>query len=206
MSRFAPLNWLTKFVAEHYSNEAGKMLVHTGAIGWTLSSLAQIVAIIINDKIPKEQKMFLVPQEAADALVNILSFYVVTQSFNSLAKKLVSSGKLLPKTVKDFLVKNNLSSKIGKLDFNIEKHANLTPELLSTYKNFAFGTDVLATTAGSVISCNVVTPILRNYFAAKRQKTSLEKMHSNEMTKINYLPRPTMVDFQSASNRATLKI
>ena len=67
------------YIAGRYGDDIGKMLVHTGVIGWILSSAAQVVAIVINDKIPKEQKMFLIPQEIADAGVNIASFYLITQ-------------------------------------------------------------------------------------------------------------------------------
>ena len=39
-----------------YGGSMGKMLIHTGVIGWALSSAAQIFAIAINDKIHKKQK------------------------------------------------------------------------------------------------------------------------------------------------------
>ena len=44
-------NWMF----EHYGENPGKMLVHTGTVGWILSSLAQISAIVTNDKYTKEQ-------------------------------------------------------------------------------------------------------------------------------------------------------
>lgn len=43
-------------IASKYSDDIGKMLVHTGVIGWILSSAAQVTAIVINDKLSKEQK------------------------------------------------------------------------------------------------------------------------------------------------------
>ena len=68
--------WIQKMcdaIASKYSDDIGKMLVHTGVIGWILSSAAQVTAIVINDKLSKEQKMYMVPQELADAAVNIVS-------------------------------------------------------------------------------------------------------------------------------------
>jgi hypothetical protein len=47
------VNW----VAKHYGDNVGKMLIHTGVVGWILSSAAQVVAIVINDEIPKKQKI-----------------------------------------------------------------------------------------------------------------------------------------------------
>ncbi len=60
--------------------DASKMLIWTGVAGWTLSSLAQVGAVLFNNKISNEKKSFLVPQEMADAAVNIGSFFLITQA------------------------------------------------------------------------------------------------------------------------------
>ena len=39
-----------------YGKDPAKMLLHTGAFGWILSSIAQVAGVIVNDKIPTEQK------------------------------------------------------------------------------------------------------------------------------------------------------
>lgn len=84
-----------------YSGDAGKMLLHTGTIGWILSATAQIFGIANNDKISAEKKKFLIPQEMADAAVNILAFYTVTNGIQNFTKKLASSGKFItPKIAK----------------------------------------------------------------------------------------------------------
>ncbi len=157
---------------KNYGENPGKMLVHTGVLGWILSSLAQISAVVFNDKISPEQKSFLIPQEMADAGINILSFYLVTSSFKSLASKLVSTGKLTTKNIKNALSKEDLN-KIGNLDFNIGKLSKVP----DGYKPFKNGIDVVASTIGSIISCNIITPVLRNKYASKRQKQTLVKMH-----------------------------
>ena len=82
------------YIFKKYGENPGTMLVHTGALGWILSSMAQVSAVVVNDKISPEQKSFLIPQEIADAFINIVSFYVITSSFKNLASKLVSSGKI----------------------------------------------------------------------------------------------------------------
>ena len=51
-----------EWVYNKFKKNTATTLVVTGTIGWALSSLAQIGAVIINPKIPKEQKSFLVPQ------------------------------------------------------------------------------------------------------------------------------------------------
>lgn len=177
----SPANLFSDFKSAMYKNygeNPGKMLVHTGVLGWILSSLAQVSAVIFNDKISPEQKSFLIPQEIADAAINILSFYVITSTFKNAASKLVSTGKLTTKPIRDFLTKQgvNANEHIGKLNFNIEKMANFS-DIKDNYKPFKNGVDVVASTIGSIISCNIVTPILRNQYASKKQKQTLAKMN-----------------------------
>lgn len=158
---------------KNYGENPGKMLVHTGVLGWILSSLAQVSAVVFNDKISPEQKSFLIPQEIADAAVNILSFYVITSSFKNIASKLVSTGKLTTKGIKKALSQED-AKKLGKFDFNIGELKNV-PE---GYKPFKNGVDVVASTVGSIISCNIVTPILRNQYASKKQKQALARVNN----------------------------
>lgn len=176
---------------KNYGENPGKMLVHTGVLGWVLSSLAQITAVVFNDKISTEQKSFLIPQEIADAAVNILSFYCITSTFKNLASKLVSTGKLTTKSIKNALLKSGVDkSMLGKFDFDIGKLKDI-PE---GYKSFKNGVDVTASVVGSIISSNIVTPILRNQYASKKQKEMVEKMHAN--TKLHAPKGISMNKFQ----------
>ena len=211
MSKSSLFNGFKTLVAKHYGSNTGKMLIHTGVIGWILSSAAQVAAIVINDKIPKEQKMYLIPQEIADAAVNIVSFYAITQTFSSVAKRLVTSGKLLPKSVKDWISVKGLLGKIGKSTSDIYK-AGLSASAKKRLDVFKEGIDVIGTTAGSILSCNIVTPIVRNEIAANRQKTSIAKMNSgtNVVSNVNnvkpkreFIARPTL---QTFTNSSSLKI
>ena len=190
-------NWFSNFKSSLYKNygeNPGKMLVHTGVLGWILSSLAQVSAVVFNDKISAEQKSFLIPQEIADAGINILSFYLITSSFKNIASKLVSTGKLTTKTIKNGL-KNNVDQ-IGKLSFDIGKLENV-PE---GYKSFKNGVDVFASIIGSIISCNIVTPVLRNEYAAKKQKQVIRQMYSG-----NKLAPPRGISIAQYQRLASIK-
>lgn len=212
MSKSSLFNGFKTLVAKHYGSNTGKMLIHTGVIGWILSSAAQVAAIVINDKIPKEQKMYLIPQEIADAAVNIVSFYAITQTFSSVAKRLVTSGKLLPKSVKDWMSVKGLLGKIGKSTSDIYK-AGLSASAKKRLDVFKEGIDVIGTTAGSILSCNIVTPIVRNEIAANRQKIKYsedEFRNSNVVSNVNnvkpkreFIARPTL---QTFTNSSSLKI
>lgn len=177
MSSASLFKGVNDYIARHYGENPGKMLIHTGVIGWILSSAAQVAAIVINDKIPKEQKMFLIPQEMSDAAVNIASFYLITQSFKSVATKLVKTGKWAPKVLRDFLNDNKLADKVGKADFNVFKDVQLPKDTQNQLNSFRDGVDLVATTVGSILSCNIVTPLLRNEIAAHGQKRGIQRMN-----------------------------
>ena len=176
------LNW----VAENFRKDASKMLIATGVAGWSLSSLAQIVGILFNPKISNEQKSFLVPQELADAAVNIGLFFVFTQVAKKTVSKLFSTGKFAPKSVRNYLNerKDLYEKKIGKLDFDLDEvlkqdMGNFPKENYWACKNY--GT-TLATVGAGVISSNIITPIIRNNMASKMQKNYLD-MKKNQAVK-----------------------
>ena len=50
-----PLESIVNWIATHFRKDASKMLIWTGVAGWTLSSLAQISAILFNPKLSKEE-------------------------------------------------------------------------------------------------------------------------------------------------------
>lgn len=183
-----PLNSCTDFMSKKfmglknhlykkYGEAPGKMLVHTGVLGWFLSSAAQVTAIVINDKISTKDKLFLIPQEVADAAVNILSFYIVTNTFKSVGSKLVSTGKLSTPKIQKYIKDHNLTDKVGKVSTDIK--SGMTGDIREHYTDFKNGVDVISSTVGSILSCNIITPILRNRYAANKQKEILAKKNLN---------------------------
>lgn len=197
-------NTFKNFLYTNYGENPGKMLVHTGVLGWILSSAAQVAAVVINDKISPKDKVFLIPQECADAAVNILSFYLVTNSFKAVGSKLVQSGKLVTKPIKNFLNEKQLCSQVGKIDFDITKQPGFD-KISDDYKTFKNGVDVIFSTVGSIISCNIITPVLRNRYAARKQKEILAKKNQNTdfsqtpgkpYSKDTVLPRVSLADYQ----------
>ena len=186
-----------------------KMLIVTGVLGWALSSAAQVVAIVVNDKIPKDQKMFLIPQEILDGAINVASFFLVTTTLKNFASKLVSSGKIANTKIRNFLNKQNLIDANGQKlivgkNLNIEKLPNFS-EIADDYKEFKVGTDVIGMTIGSILSCNIITPILRNKLAAKRQNQYLAQTRKTDLTT---LPRVSMDAYRniSAAKFGSLKV
>ncbi|MDR1327588.1 MAG: hypothetical protein LBJ74_04200 [Heliobacteriaceae bacterium] len=176
-------NGLKDWLYKNYGEHPGKMFLHTGTVAWIFSALGQLTAIVFNDKISSDQKAFLIPQELSDAAINILSFYIVTSSVTKLASKLVSTGKVTTKPIREYLEKCGLKDKIGKLDFNIpnalgDKFSEIKKD---HYKPFKNGVDIAASTAGSVLSCNIITPLIRNSYAADRQQYVLaQKRRQNQ--------------------------
>lgn len=176
-------NSMLEWIAKNFRKDASKMLIFTGVAGWSLSSLAQICGILFNPEIPNEQKVYLIPQEIADAAVNIGSFFLITQMAKKTVSKLFSTGKFAPKEVRKFLDKNKdlYGKKIGKLDFDLDevlkKTADFPKDSYYTCKNF--GTTV-ATVGAGILSSNIITPIVRNNMASSMQKKYIDEKKALE--------------------------
>ena len=186
-------NFLQKtltWVAERFSHDASEMLIATGVIGWALSSLAQMGAILFNPKISDKEKSFLLPQELTDAIVNIVSFLVITKGIKYGMTQLYQTGKIAPKLVRDFLQKNSQAykDKIGKIGFNLDNVLKPGTEVFKSYNiHKSLGTTA-ATVGASIFATNVVTPVLRNHWASKAQKNFMEVTQPEEKTAIYRQP------------------
>lgn len=170
-----PFQSILSWISRNFSNDASKMLIWTGVAGWTISSIAQIGAILLNPKISNEKKSFLVPQELADAAVNIGAFFLITQCAKRFMTKMCTTGKIASKSVREFL--NNspeLKSKVGKLDFNIEKVLQNNSDLLKNYETYKSFATTFTTVSAGIVSSNIITPIIRNNMAADMQKNYIQ--------------------------------
>lgn len=171
-----PLQKGLEWVYQNFKRNTAKMLVITGTIGWGLSSLAQIGAVLFNPKISSEQKSFLVPQEFLDAVVNIGSFFLITQGTKKVISKMASTGKIAPQKVRAFLDKNKelYGNKVGKLSLDLDEvlktESKFPKESYYAYKNYV---TTLGTVGASILSSNIVTPIVRNSMASDMQKKYL---------------------------------
>ena len=190
------LNW----IAKNFKEDPSKMLIWTGVAGWSLSSFAQICGILLNPEIPKEQKGFLVPQECSDALVNIGSFFLITQLAKKSAGNLFKTGKFAPKQIREFLDKNKdfYKDKIGKIDFDLGKVLEKdAPDLVHEYDVFKnFGTTV-ATVGAGIVSSNIITPIIRNKMASGMQKDYIARKQASGELPVKQEQQPS---FKSSYN------
>lgn len=204
MSKYSAFETFKNYMAKHYGNNMGKMLIHTGVVGWALSAAAQVAAIVTNDKITPKEKMYLIPQELADAAVNIASFYLITQTCKSVVSKGLTRGKILRKSIRDHLELNKIPN-VGKKGFDVLRDGKLTPELEKDFNKFCNGVDFAATTAGSILSCNIVTPVIRNEIATHKQKKHMTKyggyLENGKPVFITNtcLPKPSMQAFQAGA-------
>lgn len=218
-------NGFKSYIYKNYGENPGSMLVHTGVLGWILSSMAQVYAVAFNNKISKEQKVFLIPQEIADAAVNILSFYTLTSGVKYIGSKLTKTAKLRTSEITALLKKSGhvlekgqkrVENKIyaGDWDFDITKLENYDSEIADKFKPFRNGAEVITGLVGSVISSNLVTPIARNKYAAVKQKQALSNMNKpsdkNNSNPVGYGSRISMERYQnlvaSKYSSAPLKI
>lgn len=163
------------------SGQAASLLKITAAIGWTLSALGQIGAILWNDKIPDKEKKFMIPQEALDAVINIGLFCFFTHGFEKLGKNLVKTGKIIPKAVfKDTnytkVIKEVEKETNKKLKDVLSKKGSLqNPQNAESLETFSDALTTLFSIGGSILASNIITPVARNFAASKYQAYRMKK-------------------------------
>ena len=86
---------MSEKIYEHFNESSGKMLLTTGVIGILASSLAQSVAILLNNKYSSSQKGFMIPQELTEGLITVFSMFFITKPIQKISSKMVKSGKIL---------------------------------------------------------------------------------------------------------------
>lgn len=186
---------------QNFSQNPGSFLLWAGIIGWIASCVSQTVAIVSNDKISDKQKKFLIPQEITDGIVNTLLFAFFTRSLTKFGEKLVHNGKIATKTLAELYqttkveqfgnktIKELIGTEVEILKngkkikqvFHIGETVNMIDPteakggISKIYWPFATGVIFAFSTLGSIISCDAVTPLVRNKFASYRQKQALEK-------------------------------
>ena len=95
-----PLNLLDKTINaiwRKYADDAGKSLIHLGAVGWFFSGLAQIVMIGRNKNIDKKEKKFLIPQEISDCAINVGLYYTICEIIKKSGDALLEIAYILPR-------------------------------------------------------------------------------------------------------------
>lgn len=214
MSMLSFAKKLADYTSKTMSKDPGKMLLWTGTLGWILSSAAQITAIQLNHKIPKDQKKFMFPQEMADAVINIGCFFAITQCCTALGKNLVKSGKLSTPAIRKYLdgIKNpEIANKIKNNTLNIDEHLlklkpgenpKVSKEFEANYDKLFSGVSFIASTTGSVIGGNLLTPVLRNKFASNRQKQGIAEDKSRLLLEAQRPVLPMQNDFDSKKRKA----
>ena len=166
-----------EWIYDTFKEDTSKMLIATGTLGWILSSFAQMCAITANPKISSEKKSFLLPQELMDAVVNVGGFFAITMLTKKCINKMASTGKIASKTVRNFLENDkDLKTKVGKLDLNLDNvlKEKAPTEIYENYKSYKNFVSTMGTIGASVISCNIVTPVIRNKTASRVQKTYID--------------------------------
>ncbi|MDD3594441.1 MAG: hypothetical protein PHX18_07430 [Candidatus Gastranaerophilales bacterium] len=179
-------------------NNRAAFLKNVSTVGWVLSCLAQVGAIIINDKIPSKEKKFLIPQEIMEGVVNVALFWCLTSRATDWGRKLVLTKKFIPKSLaphlKDFKPK---SFKVEKLQQEFFNHVRKTcPNNFAEAHNAIEGIGLITSIIGSVVACNLVTPIIRNKLASIYQTWKLKKQGKPNEQRLDINEKFGNVDFK----------
>ena len=190
---------LVETVYKYFGNSSGNMILLTSIIGVALSSIAQTGAVLLNKNYSTSQKAFMAPQELAEGCMTIFSMLLITRPIQGLAKKYVSSGKILTTDMKKYLEKHSLLEKRGNADFNLPQSVNNIvekikisdefvkasenkrnkllfehTEVLNSYDRTLDATSAIATTAGGILSTSIVSPLIKNLVASKYQSVTMD--------------------------------
>lgn len=196
------------FVYDKFHQNSGAMLLATGIIGTAMSSLAQTGVIITSKKYSPTEKAFMVPQELTECALAIGVIFAITKPTQRLAAKAIKTGKITSKELLNYMKKNKLEEKRGKLDFNLsesikeiitkieksDKFISSSKEnrnillkehkkALQEYNVFSDAASAYATTAATALSVAAVIPVCRNKVASIYQKKRANRWE--EQAKIN---------------------
>ena len=173
-------------IYDKYSENPGKLMVFAGTMGWALSCLSQLGAVVFNEKLTAKDKKFLIPQEIADGVLNVGLFFVITQGLYAKVDKMVNSGKIMFAEIKKPLEKELAKRKMSlsqALAENNDKISNILTDKVAkdNFVKLKGGTALAAALAGSVVSCNIITPLVRNFIASKWQQKLATPADNNEL-------------------------
>lgn len=132
--------------ASYAYNNPAQFLRYTAAGTYSLSTMMQAYGISKNKNIPEKEKSFLIPQELFNGALQLATFLTIATSLENWGRKLAQQGKIVAKTG----VPN-------------------TP-------GFINGIAVAFSLIGTVLSFNLVTPLLRNPIAYYIQKKRAQKV------------------------------
>ncbi|MBR1374440.1 hypothetical protein IJ750_02055 [bacterium] len=194
-----PAKFFADKVYKHLESGSGAMILATSMLGIAMSSIAQTGAIWFNDKYSPKQKAFMIPQELTEGCITVLSMFLITKPIQKITKNYTKTGKILSKELTEYLTKQNLIDKRGKLNFNVrenieevinkieksDKYINTSKierekliekhrHALNSFDNICDSTSAITTTVGSIISTALISPILRNYSASYYQKINMD--------------------------------
>ncbi len=143
-----------------------------------LASIANLIGISIDKKTTKSEKLYLLPQEAADGILNIGLYYFCSEAMRKAAVKAVDNGKILFKDV-----------------------AKNSPEFIKGREGVA----LVASIIGSIVSSNIITPIVRNAIGARAQKKLMLEKGAKAPKMPDYVVHP-MPKIKNAPSMAHLNV
>lgn len=175
------LNNLIKNITDRHEKDPGSIVKIAGAITWACSSAAQVKAIVTNEKIPAQDKKFMVRQEIADGAINVGILVTLSTLFQKAGREIVKHGLIPQQAIEDPQFGNH-SSVIKYLKANLKSAADVKtlPECLQKYVK---GMSVITALIGGILAVNVAAPILRNKIA--RMTDGYKKMpdlHNKEVS------------------------
>ncbi|MEW5819927.1 MAG: hypothetical protein AB1782_07025 [Cyanobacteriota bacterium] len=170
-------NLITKLAMFAIENPAS-FLKRTAAVNFSIGSVGLIIGMLINSKIPKKEKRFMIVQEATEGVLDLGVFLVCATAFEKMGTWLVKSHRILP-NIAD-MTKEQIKNAVTTFFKNPKNPVGLSMLAESRIRTIVKATEVGAGLIGTIIAFNIVTPLIRNFTASKLEKWLGQKMDKSQ--------------------------
>lgn len=182
------INSLNKLSIFAHKNPS-QFLKVTAATSFTIGSLAFIGGLLINNKIPKKEKNFMIAQEGAEGVLNLGVFLVAASAFEKAGRALIQKGIFRPDIIIDGAkLPFNKVQQAVKIYF---KRPTLLPDkVFGPLSKAVKATEVLSSLVGTILAFNILVPIFRNKIAVYVDKKKNAKLNIDKGTLFSSALKP----------------
>lgn len=167
------VNLITRLANFALENPAS-FLKRSAAVNFSMGSVGLIIGMLINDKIPAKEKRFMIVQEGVEGVLDLGVFLGVASAFEKAGRWLIQTKKLVPSI--EGLTRPQVEKAITAIFKNFDNPVGVSIAAESGIKTCIKATEVGAGLLGTIIAFNIITPLIRNFFASKIESALGKKM------------------------------
>lgn len=184
-------NFMYKTLPEYTVKHNDAFLIGSNALTFTVSAGAQAYSVLNNKKLPEEDRRLIFKQEIIKGVLDFCFFIALAIGFKNFGQALVKHGKFLPKELPGVTGKENIRKTIKEFmaahSAKLPIPENINPRQEDAILAHLAGAKLWTSFLGTALSFNLITPVLKNYFADIASR-KLE----NKQSRKNHAPNVVM--------------